>query len=301
MRYSIQHRTAYHYPAPVLLQPHALRLHPRTDAAQRVQAFSLAVTPQPTQITTLIDTDGNYTHRLWFAPTPTEQFTITTTTAVETYRNNPFDYLIEPWATTLPIDYPGSMAAMLQPYLQPTLYPMVSPRAAALAADLSHQVEGNVSFFLTTLTQQIYATCDYTTRTTGHPWPPGVTWEKRLGSCRDFTVLFMEVCRAVGLAARFVSGYEEGDSTVPHRDFHAWAEVYIPGGGWRGFDPTHGLAVADRHVAIAASPFPRYTAPVSGSTLATTGPVTATLEAEVRITVLEDTVLEQSESCSESP
>lgn len=287
MRFQIQHQTTYRYPEPVLLQPHTLRLQPRTDAAQRVTHFHLAVSPVPVQQTDLIDTDGNQTHRLWFAPTPTQDFRIATTVAVETYRTNPFDYFLEPWATTLPIDYPSSVAAILQPYLQPILYPTTSPRAAQLAADLSHEVDGNVSFFLTTLTQRIYETCDYTTRTTGDPWPPGVTWEKRLGSCRDFTVLFMEICRSVGLAARFVSGYEAGDEAILHRDLHAWAEVYIPGGGWRGFDPTHGLAVADRHVAIAASPFPPYTAPVSGSTLATTRPVSGQLETQIRLTVEE--------------
>ena len=285
MRFQIQHHTTYDYPEPVLLQPHTLRLHPRTDAAQRVNHFHLEVSPLPTQQSALLDTNGNHTHRLWFAPTPTQQLALVTTTEVETYRTNPFDYLMEPWATTLPIDYPSSVLAILKPYLEPILYPTTSPMATQLASDLSHEVDGNVSFFLTTLTQRIYETCDYTTRTTGHPWPPGVTWEKRLGSCRDFTVLFMEVCRSVGLAARFVSGYEAGDEETPDRDLHAWAEVYVPGGGWRGFDPTHGLTVSDRHVAIAASPFPPYTAPVSGNTLATTRPVTGQLETRLSLTV----------------
>jgi transglutaminase-like putative cysteine protease len=74
----------------------------------------------------------------------------------------------------------------------------------------------------------------------------------------------MEICRAMGLAARFVSGYQEGDVEQDNRDLHAWAEVYLPGGGWRGYDPTHGLAVSDRHVALAASSFPSYAAAVTG-------------------------------------
>ncbi len=285
MHFQIQHQTIYHYPEPVRLQPHTLRLQPRTDAAQRVSQFQMAISPVPSLQTALIDTEGNHTHRLWFEATPTQRFDVITTLTVDTYRTNPFDYLLEPWATTLPIDYPSSLAAILKPYLQPILYPDGSPRAAQLAADLSQEVDGNVSVFLTTLTQRIYETCDYTTRAEGDPWPPGVTWEKRLGSCRDFTVLFMEVCRSVGLAARFVSGYEAGDDSVPHRDLHAWAEVYVPGGGWRGFDPTHGLAVSDRHVAIAASPFPPYTAPVSGSILATAQPISGYLETAISLQV----------------
>jgi transglutaminase-like putative cysteine protease len=106
-----------------------------------------------------------------------------------------------------------------------------------------------------------------------------------MGSCRDLTVVFMEACRAVGLAARFVSGYEEGDSNILERDLHAWAEVYVPGGGWRGFDPTHGLAVSDRHITLVASPYPAQTLPISGTTEEGSR-VGATLETEVRIEVL---------------
>jgi transglutaminase-like putative cysteine protease len=95
-------------------------------------------------------------------------------------------------------------------------------------------------------------------------------------------VLYMDACRAVGLAARFVSGYEEGDSSIPDRDLHAWAEVYVPGGGWRGFDPTHGLAVSDRHIALVASPLPAQTLPVSGTTQEGAR-VASQLEAEIRV------------------
>jgi transglutaminase-like putative cysteine protease len=87
---------------------------------------------------------------------------------------------------------------------------------------------------------------------------------QKSGSCRDFAVLFMAACQAVGLAARFVSGYQEGDEAQEARELHAWPEVYIPGGGWRGFDPTHGLAVCDRHVPLAAAAHPANAAPVSG-------------------------------------
>ncbi|HIK46336.1 MAG TPA: transglutaminase family protein [Leptolyngbyaceae cyanobacterium M65_K2018_010] len=287
MRYRIQHHTHYHYQNPVTLQAHTLRLHPRSDATQQVQSFTLAVDPRPIQQAPIIDTDGNHLWRLWFDPIPTESLVITTTTEVATLRTHPFDYLAEPWAVTLPIDYPASVAALLQPYLHPPLAPVISPQAIALAEEINHQVDGNVGFFLTTLTQRIYETCEYTTRSTGHPWPPGMTWSQKLGSCRDFTVLFMDVCRAAGLAARFVSGYEEGDSTVLHRDLHAWAEVYVPGGGWRGFDPTHGLAVADRHIALVASPFPQQTVPVTGTTLEG-GRVSSRLDTEVRVALLGD-------------
>jgi transglutaminase-like putative cysteine protease len=282
MRYRIQHTTHYMYQRPVHLGHHVLRLRPRSDHAQQLQEFSIDISPNPARQTAVIELEGNDPLGVWFPPTATTDLTIKTIAKVETFCQNPFDYLAEPWAVSLPIDYPTSMASLLSPYLHHPLYPVVSPNVIELAQDIVYQVEGNVGFFLTTLTQRIYETCQYTVRPTGPPLPPGLTWAKKLGSCRDFTVLFMAACRAVGLAARFVSGYEEGDSNILERDLHAWAEVYIPGGGWRGFDPTHGLAVADHHVVLVASAFPGLAAPVSGSTQEG-GSVSSGLTTQVRV------------------
>ncbi|TVQ06831.1 MAG: transglutaminase family protein [Leptolyngbya sp. DLM2.Bin27] len=286
MRYQIRHLTHYRYQQPVTLRHHTLRLRPRSDGAQQLRAFTLAVTPTPTQQATLTDTDGNSTVGLWFAPDPTDQLEVITTAEVETHRPNPFDYLAEPWAATLPIDYPTGLRAVLAPALASPEVPALSPAVVDLAQTLTHQVEGNVGLFLTALVSHIYQACEYTTRPTGNPWPAGVTLGKQLGSCRDLAVVFIEACRAVGLAARFVSGYEAGDPAIPERDLHAWAEVYVPGGGWRGFDPTHGLAVSDGHIALVASPFPNQTLPISGSTQEGSR-VGSTLAAEVRVEVLE--------------
>ncbi|HZG39593.1 MAG TPA: transglutaminase family protein [Nodosilinea sp.] len=284
MRYRIRHLTYYRYEQPVTLRHHVLRLRPRSDGAQQLLNFDLKVTPNPSQQAAIADLDGNTTLSLWFEPTPTEQFTLTTTAEVETYRSNPFDYLAEPWATRLPVDYPTTVRSTLLPYLGPTHDP-IAAGVIDLAQAIAHRVDGNVGVFLTALVYHIYETCEYTTRTTGHPWPGGITWAKKMGSCRDFAVLFMEACRAVGLAARFVSGYEEGDRTLAERDLHAWAEVYVPGGGWRGFDPTHGLAVSDRHIALVASPFPAQTLPISGSTQEGSR-VSSVLETKIRVEVL---------------
>nr|WP_277874380.1 MULTISPECIES: transglutaminase family protein [unclassified Leptolyngbya] len=119
--------------------------------------------------------------------------------------------------------------------------------------------------FLWELNQQIFNTCQHIVREQGDPFPPGLTWKTKTASCRDMTVLFIEACRAMGLAARFVSGYHEGDPDWKQRHLHAWAEVYLPGAGWRGYDPTQGLAVGDRHIALVAAPNSRTTVPISGS------------------------------------
>jgi transglutaminase-like putative cysteine protease len=267
VQYQISHTTTYRYSQPVKLSPHTVRLRPRSDGNQTLKSFSLLVTPNPKNQSQVIDLEGNTTIKMWFDQAPTDSLVVQVLSLVETHLTNPFNYLLEPWATKVPIDYPTSLLVQLQPYLvgQQTVHPSLDPVAIQLAQEIAQKVEGSITSFLTELNQQIYESCEQVVRETGDPFPPSVTWSKRVGSCRDFAVLFIEVCRSIGLAARFVSGYQEGDLDSDDRHLHAWAEVYLPGAGWRGFDPTHGLAVSDRHIALVASPFHRYAAPISGS------------------------------------
>ncbi len=262
MLYNIIHRTIYSYNQPVWLQPHLIRLQPRSDSWQKLHSFSLLIEPTPETVSPIVDLDGNNLTKVWFTKA-TQKLDFNIITQVETLKANPFDYLLEPWAVKLPIDYPSSLLTQLKPYLQP--YSVVlDPIVLELAQEIDLEVNGNTIAFISTLNQRLYQSCDYITRETGEPWPAGVTWKRKQGSCRDLAVLFMEVCRAMGLGARFVSGYQEGDVEQDNRDLHAWAEIYLPGGGWRGYDPTHGLAVSDRHVALVASSFPSYAAAVTG-------------------------------------
>ena len=263
MLYNIIHRTIYSYNQPVCLKPHIVRLIPRSDSWQKLHAFSLLIEPKPETISQYVDLDGNNLVKVWFSQA-TEQLEVKVITQVETYKINPFDYLLESWAVKLPFDYPTSLLAQLKPYLQP--YSAVfEPLVLELAQEIDLEVNGDTIAFLSALNQRLYESCDYITRETGEPWPAGVTWRRKQGSCRDLAILFMDICRSMGLATRFVSGYQEGDVEQDNRDLHAWAEVYLPGGGWRGYDPTHGLAVSDRHVALAASSFPSYAAAVTGN------------------------------------
>jgi transglutaminase-like putative cysteine protease len=270
VRYQISHRTTYTYDQPVGLAPHVLRLQPRSDAAQCLQEFSLTLDPAPIGRSPNVDLDGQTSLKVWFAEQPLSCLTVQTTAVVETYRNNPFDFLLDPWAAALPINYPHRLASQLQPYWVGHFLPIsgsLDPLATELAQSVWDTVQGNTVNFLTELNQRIYHHSHYTLRETGAPYPPSVTWRKKLGSCRDLTVLFMAACRSVGLAVRFVSGYHEGDPENPEAHLHAWAEVYLPGAGWRGYDPTHGLAVGDRYIALAAAPFPQEAAPIEGSLL----------------------------------
>lgn len=286
MQYQIDHTTTYRYSQPTSLEPHTLRLYPRTGSFQTLRSFSLQITPAPVRQSHLTDLDGNVLVKLWFdSDVPTESLRIAARSHVETLCTNPFDYLLEPWAVRLPIDYPASLLLQLQPYLvgqQVSYGSGIDPIAVQLAQEVCLAVDGNVTAFLTDLTQRIYSTCKYTIRETGDPLPAGVTWLQRTGSCRDFAVLFVEACRAIGLAARFVSGYQEGDPDSKEYHLHAWAEVYLPGAGWRGFDPTQGLAVADRHIALAASPVSRSAAAIVGS-LSRRGSIQSTMTYDLAI------------------
>ncbi|MEL7141298.1 MAG: transglutaminase family protein [Cyanobacteria bacterium J06643_4] len=292
MRYKITHTTHYQYAQPVNLHPHSLRLCPRSDGAQWLQSFDLSYSSTPVKEISFLDAYGNTCNKITFHE-PLSELKIQAVSKVHTTRTNPFDYLSEPWALQLPIDYPTSVETQLSPYLTKSFGSTVAPNVVQLATSLAAESSGNVSDFLLRLTQLIPNMCTYQQRLEGEAYAPGVTLEKKSGTCRDFTVLFMAICRAVGLAARFVSGYQEGDLSYQH-DLHAWAEVYIPGGGWRGFDPTLGLAVGDRHVAIAASLNPKHAAPVTG-TLKTTEPIQTQLITNISIEAQAEAQVESQE------
>lgn len=267
MDYQITHQITYTYARPVVLDAHLLQLRPRCDVAQSLRRFRLEIDPVPRQLTENIDLDGNSVLKVRFPETETAQLVIRATSEVETRRTNPFDYLLELWAAALPIDYPATLWHQLQPYLSGQfaggLHTAIDPVASQLAQEIWLATDGDVVSFLSTLNQQINQTCGYSLRETGTAYPAGITWSKQSGSCRDYAVLFMEVCRAAGLASRFVSGYQRSD---PEADLHlhAWAEVYLPGAGWRGYDPTNGVAVADHHIALVATPTAKQSAPVIG-------------------------------------
>jgi transglutaminase-like putative cysteine protease len=287
--FQIEHSIEYTYSQPVIFAPHQLRLRPRSNVYQSLLSFDLVISPIPQQVAESVDLDGNNSTLVWFDPNLTSQLQITAKSTVSTSLTNPFNYLTEPWTANLPIDYPGSLAQQLRPYLTGYLGHSIDPIAAELAAEIWQTVDGKTIPFLSELNQQIYHNCQYSIRDTGASLPPGIVWKNRSGSCRDFVVLFLEVCRAVGLAGRFVSGYEAGaepddlaESKRSARHLHAWAEIYLPGAGWRGYDPTHGLLVADNHVALCSSPFPAQTTPVEGK-LRTVGTITTDMNYRLMI------------------
>ncbi|MGH2760629.1 MAG: transglutaminase family protein [Actinomycetota bacterium] len=271
------HRTSYDYSAPVFLEPHVIRLRPRSDPRQAIHRFSLRISPEPDGVTEGMDVYGNDVAWAWFSGTHTS-LEIITSFSVETLRDNPYDFVVPSLeAATIPPEYPDADRPALIPYTQP-----VDGSPGMLAKEIAASVDGNVVAFLREMASRIHATHEFVYRPDGDPWPPAVTLGASQGSCRDLAWLFVEACRTLGIAARFVSGYV-ADEPTGLRELHAWGAAYVPGAGWRGYDPALGLAVTDRHVTLAAAATPAGAAPVDGRFRGSgTAEMTSTIDLETR-------------------
>lgn len=258
MLFEIRHTTRYQYSAPVFCEPLTVRLRPRDDHRQQLLEYSLRVSPMPAGDTDLLDSEGNEATRFWFMGT-TQSLTLESVARVETLCENPFDFVLDPEGQRLPVVYP--IAGQLAACRVATRSPLVE----RLSAELFNTVRGDALNYLVELAQWIAGRFHKIVRHEGEAWTAERTLAEQAGSCRDFAVLFNACARQQGIAARFVSGYHEGADPDEARYLHAWSEVYLPGAGWIGFDPGSGLAVADRHVAVAASAEPDGAAPTSGT------------------------------------
>lgn len=239
-----------------------VRLRPRSDCWQKLHQFKMEFDPSPEGKTELVDLDGTSSTFLWFSGTH-PALNINTTSWVETLRENPFDYILkDPEFFELPVQLTNDYLFPLEPYVRRT-----SPSAKVddLAEQIAREVNRNTVSFLSTLCLRIHEMMDITLRLNGDPMAPEELLIKNTGACRDLTVLFMDACRSVGLPARYTSGYYYGDEEFSDRQLHAWAEVYLPGGGWRGYDPTAGLVVSNQHVAVASGPTWILSAPTTGN------------------------------------
>jgi len=260
MNFTVKHTSRYSYSKPVSLQPHIIRLRPRCDGTVRLLRFRAEIEPKPAVLAECLDIEGNSVLHAWFRETTTH-LTIETSFEVETLRENPFDYLLAGQADTLPINYGEDLSGSLAPYLQRA---DDESTVANFAHSIAEAAGGRTIEFLNALNSEIYTTCPISIRETGAPYPPEYTLEHRTGSCRDVAMLYIDACRVVGIAARFVSGYRPTSTGSQRRYMHAWPEVYLPGGGWRGYDPTHDMAVNDEYVALAACREPLAATPIEG-------------------------------------
>ena len=273
IRVAIRHKTHYQYDRPVNMGPHVLRLRPAAHSRTPILGYSLRVTPEKHFINWQQDPFGNYLARLVF-PEKTRRFDIEVEVIADMTVINPFDFFLEESAEHYPFDYDDQSAKELIPYREPA---ESGPRLLAWLAGVKRDKTPMVNF-LVGLNQRLWQDIRYTVRLEPGIQPCEETLEKASGSCRDSAWLLVNILRHLGFAARFVSGYLvqltadvkslDGPSgpAADLTDLHAWAEVYVPGAGWIGLDPTSGMFAGEGHIPLACTPDPVSAAPVTGAT-----------------------------------
>lgn len=261
MNILVKHSLNYSYSSDVSLDPHIIYLFPRLTENLTLKNYSLNISPEPSNIYQNIDLEGNI-QTVAFFNKKTTSLLVDAKMELETSAFNPFDFVFFPFeANQLFFPYTANELSFLNPFLEKS---DVTTLIENIARDIAIEVNWSTSNFLMRLCNYINSNFAYQIREEGVPQTPEYTFINRLGSCRDYSVFFISCCRSVGLASRFVSGYFNSQS-LDQTYLHAWAEVYLPGGGWRGFDPTQNTAVSDMHIPVASSLFPEKIGPVTGA------------------------------------
>lgn len=273
IRVAIRHKTTYRYDRPVSLSPHIFRLRPAVHSRTPIEGYSLKITPKNHFINWQQDPFGNYQARVVF-PEMTTELSVDVEVIANMVVINPFDFFVEEYAEFFPFTYPESLGKQLDPYLEIAEH---GPLLQAWMKDVDLSKRPIVDF-LVYINQKLNHDINYTIRMEAGVQSCETTLETRWGSCRDSAWLLVQVLRHLGFAARFVSGYLvqltadlkslDGPSG-PEADFtdlHAWTEVYIPGAGWIGMDPTSGLFAGEGHIPLACTPDYAHAAPVVGAT-----------------------------------
>jgi uncharacterized protein (DUF2126 family)/transglutaminase-like putative cysteine protease len=281
IKVALEHRTSYTFDRLVEVHPHVVRLRPAPHSRTPIEAYSLTVEPSDHFINWQQDAFGNFLARLVF-PNRARSLTITVGLIADMKVINPFDFFIEDWAEHVGFTYPKALAEDLKPYLRP----IDENGEGSGPGDLTQAWVKNFSVapgtrtidFLVALNRAVNADVGYSLRMEAGVQTPDHTLRTGIGSCRDSAWLLVSILRQLGLAARFVSGYLvqltsdvealDGPSgpAADFTDLHAWTEVYIPGAGWIGLDPTSGLFAGEGHIPLSATPHPESAAPITGAT-----------------------------------
>ena len=281
IKVGIEHRTSYTFDRMVSVHPHVVRLRPAPHTRTPIEAYSLEVEPADHFINWQQDAFGNFLARLVF-PNPTRKLSINVGLIADLKVINPFDFFIEEYAETVPFSYPAALREDLDPYLRAVDDNGEGSGSGELLqawVDRHQYSPGTRTIdFLVGINSAVNVDVNYSVRMEPGVQTPDHTLRTQVGSCRDSAWLLVAVLRRLGLAARFVSGYLvqltsdveaiDGPSgpAADFTDLHAWTEVYIPGAGWIGLDPTSGLFAGEGHIPLAATPHPSSAAPISGST-----------------------------------
>jgi transglutaminase-like putative cysteine protease len=282
-RYKILHRTYYNFSGLVYLEAHQLRLRPKEGHSLRIAASSLEIRPAAS-LRWYSDVEDNSVAIASFT-TPTRQLAIESEVIIEQFNESPLDFLVDAQATDYPFAYAGEDFKVLAPYVARAAPPDAGDALADWVGRQWRPGEAIQTYaLLQRLCGHIHQSLAYQAREQPGVQSPAETLARGSGSCRDFANLFIEAARHLGLAARFVSGYLYAQpSSANYGSTHAWAEVFLPGAGWIGFDPTLGTIVGIEHTPVAVARLPESVPPVAGAFV---GPPGASLEVGVWVTPL---------------
>jgi transglutaminase-like putative cysteine protease len=199
---------------------------------------------------------------------PTEALRVASHIVIEQYDEAPFDFLLEGYAAEHPFDYQPEEAALLAPLRSLAWEEDRTVIADWLRALSLGSARGETFALLYELNLAVNRHFRYEGREEQGVQSPGLTLSRKSGSCRDLAALLLDACRLLGFAGRFVSGYHTSYANeVGPGSTHAWAEIYLPGPGWKGFDPTSGVVTGSDHIAVAVARHPELVPPVAGSFL----------------------------------
>jgi uncharacterized protein (DUF2126 family)/transglutaminase-like putative cysteine protease len=268
---ALTHRTSYRYDRLVGMSPQLIRLRPAPHCRTPILSYSLDISPKPHFLNWVQDPQGNFIARVVF-PDRVREFSVTVDLLADMATINPFDFFVEPEAEAFPFQYDPVLAQELAPFRRVSA---PGPLLEAYLAGVERTAPSTVNY-LVDLNQKLSTEIGYIVRLEPGVWTPEEVLANRKGSCRDSGWLLVQILRHLGFAARFVSGYliqlvpdiksvtgPQG-TTTDFTDLHAWCEVYVPGAGWIGLDPTSGLLAGEGHIPLAATPEPASAAPITG-------------------------------------
>ena len=281
MKYKIIHETEYVFSSEVFLEPHFLRFKPKITPHAELLSFQLHLSIPPTGFKELVDAENNLIHIYWFEGLH-KTLSIKSESMVLVHEHNPFDFIIYPSDSfKLPVTYAESLKSLLQTALK---VEEISKPLIEYGEKILRESDSNTIEFITNLTRKIHADFIVESRPEGFPFKADKTFRLKKASCRDLSWMQIQLLRQLGIATRFVSGYYYVSIDNPEFELHAWIEVYLPGAGWIGFDPSNGIMTGSSHIVISTSTISENTMPVTGSIR---GSATSTLSSNLFIEPIE--------------
>ncbi|MCB9248474.1 MAG: transglutaminase family protein [Ignavibacteriales bacterium] len=262
MKYKIIHETEYTFSSKVFYEPHYFRFKPKTTPYNKLEFFNLTITPLPTGISEQTDSENNIVHFCWFEEM-TKSMSIKSESIINIAKHNPFNFILYPMNY---FDFPFTYSEELKKLNSSALaIEKIDEPLIQYGAKIASDSNFKTIPFLTNLTTKIHDDFILESRQEGIPFEPDKTFEIKNGSCRDLVWMQIQLLRHMGIAAKFVSGYFYLPLENSEFELHAWLEVFLPGAGWIGFDPSHGILAGNSHIPIASSTHFENTMTVTGT------------------------------------